>query len=115
MTDPASIQHLINAGWQCFEETPKAEPVAEPQPIEKKIKPTVEYPAMPNRKTAITFRGRYMSSIVQAGTVKELKDTLKYIGIDTNNLNKAGMQKALREHIKLVKEQDKGERALASK
>lgn len=117
VTDPASIQHLLDAGWREYVEKPKQEIVEEtaediaPSPSLPPLTPKTNY----RRKTALTYKGRYLSSIAQMGTVKELRDVLKYVGIDTNRANKADMQQLLREHIRVIKETEKEERALAGK
>lgn len=117
VSDPASIQHLLDAGWREYVEKPKqeiaqeADAQAAPLPPTSPLAPKTNY----RRKTALTYKGRYLSSIAQMGTVKELRDVLKYVGIDTNRANKADMQQLLREHIRVIKETEKEERALAGK
>ena len=117
VSDPASIQHLLDAGWREYVEEPKQEIAQEtdvaaaPPPPSSPNMPKTNY----RRKTALTYKGRYLSSIAQMGTVKELRDVLRYVGIDTKGANKADMQQLLREHIRVIKETEKEERALAGK
>lgn len=95
VTDPASIAHLLAAGWH--EVTSPT--VAEAQPTPEEI-PAVTI----KQKDPLKYKDRYLSWYVQSGSVKQLREVLRHCGVpfDKGTVKK-DLSVLLREYIKQTK------------
>ncbi len=102
VTDPASIAHLLAAGW--LEVMPPTVTEAE-----LTTAPTVTV----RHGDSLKYKGRYLSWYVQSGSVKQLREALKHCGVpfDKGTVKK-DLQALLREYIKQTKAVVKEERGI---
>lgn len=102
VTDPASLAHLLAAGWR--EVIPSA--VAEAEPTTA--------PAVTVRHCdPLKYKGRYLSWYVQSGSVKQLREVLRHCGVPFDKgAVKKDLQALLKEYIKQTKAAVKEERGI---
>lgn len=111
VTDPASIAHLLSAGWREAEEESIQEPADEKSVPTIVAEATIEAPEI-IRPPALKYKGQYLSWYAQVGTLTQLRDVLKFIGIPFDvTAKKKDLQAALREYLKNLKKELKEEAA----
>ena len=101
VTDPASIRHLLDAGWHEVEDTPA---------IEQQT-PSIEAPQVTCvYREPLKYKGLYLSWYVQSGSVKQLREVLTYFGVSYSpRAVKKDLQTLLKKHIQQTKNGLKGE------
>ena len=105
VTDPASINHLLAAGWREVREE-SVQFVEDPDPVIEKVPEAAPEIIEPS---ALKYKGQYLSWYTQAGTVSQLRDVLSYIGIPFDKgAKKKDLQAILRGYLKGLKKELKG-------
>lgn len=101
VTDPASIRHLLDAGWHEVEDTP----------IVEEAQPPMDAPAVTCiYSEPLKYKGLYLSWYVQSGSLKQLREVLTYLGVSyPTRAVKKDLQGILKKHIRETKEALKGE------